>query len=162
MVHIIVGNTGAGKTTYSRKLQEEVNGVVFSIDQWNKTLFFPDKKETDGLDWFLERIDRVELMIMSLVLQLERSRTDSILDLGLSKYEHRKKFRDYALQNGFKTKMHFLDIAKEVRLRRVMSRNKYKGETFEFEVTQENFEFMETWFERPQEDELQDGLIIRE
>jgi hypothetical protein len=28
-----------------------------------------------------------------------------------------------------------------------MQRNKEKGATFEFEVSKENFDFMETWFE---------------
>jgi len=162
MIHLIVGNTGAGKTTYAQQLKEEIGGVVFSIDQWNKTLFFPDKKEPDGLDWFLERIDRVENMIGSLVLQLESSDTDSILDLGLSKYAHRQKFRDFAMEHGFTIKIHFLDVSKEERLKRVMNRNKEKGETFEFEVTRENFDFMETWFERPLDDEIDGGLIVRE
>lgn len=162
MIHLIVGNTGAGKTTYAQRLKEEIGGVVFSIDQWNKTLFFPDKKETDGLDWFLERIDRVENMIGSLVLQLESSDTDSILDLGLSKYAHRQKFRDFAMEHGFTIKIHFLDVTKEERLKRVMNRNKEKGETFEFEVTRENFDFMETWFERLLDEEMDGGLIVRE
>lgn len=162
MIHLIVGNTGAGKTTYSKKLQEETKGIVFSIDQWNNTLFFPDKKDTDGLDWFLERIDRVEQMVMSLVLQLECSNIDAILDLGLSKYVHREKFKGFAKKHGFEIKIHFLDIPREERLKRVMHRNQEKGETFEFVVTQENFDFMETWFERPSEDEMDGGLIVRE
>ena len=42
MIHLIVGNTGSGKTTYSNKLKQETGGLIFSIDQWNKALFFPD------------------------------------------------------------------------------------------------------------------------
>ena len=149
MIHLIVGNTGAGKTTYSSKLKRKSNGIIFSIDKWNKTLFLTDKKPNDGLEWFLERIDRAEEMIMDLVHQLENSKTDSILDLGLSKFEHREKFRKFAKKNGYELKVHFLDISKETRLKRVMKRNDEKGETFEFEVTKENFEFMESWFEKP-------------
>lgn len=36
MIHLIVGNTGAGKTTYSNKLKRKTNGIIFSIDKWNK------------------------------------------------------------------------------------------------------------------------------
>lgn len=160
MIHLIVGNTGAGKTIYANQLRSKTKGVIFSIDQWNKTLFFPDKRETDGLDWFLERIDRVELMIQSLVIQLENSGVDAILDLGLSKFEHREKFRKFAFDNGFKAQLHFLDIPKEERLSRVLQRNNEKGETFEFEVSQENFDFMETWFEKPTADELKGAVIV--
>ena len=141
MIHLIVGNTGSGKTTYSHKLKRNTNGVIFSIDTWNKLLFLPDKKSSDGLDWFLERIDRSEKVMLTLIEQLEDSKTDTILDLGLSKFEHREKFRTFAQTNGFKTKLHFLEIPREIRLKRVMKRNFEKGETFEFEVSNEDFEF---------------------
>lgn len=162
MIHLIVGNTGSGKTTYSNKLKEETKGIIFSIDKWNNTLFLPDKKETDGLEWFLERIERAEKMIINLIGQLENLDIDSILDLGLSKFEHREKFRKLAVNHGFEIKTHYLNISKETRLKRILKRNTDKGATFEFEVTQENFEFMESWFEKPSEIELKNGIVIRE
>ena len=162
MIHLIVGNTGSGKTTYSTELKSKTNGIIFSIDKWNNTLFLADKKSTDGLEWFLERIDRAEKMIINLVEQLENSKTDSILDLGLSKFEHREKFRKFAKSNGYELKTHFLDISKETRLNRVMKRNDEKGATFEFEISNENFNFMESWFEKPNEKEIADGIIITE
>jgi predicted kinase len=160
MIHLIVGNTGAGKTTYSNILKARVNGIIFSIDKWNNTLFLADKKPTDGLEWFLERIERAEKIILNLIEQLEASQVDSILDLGLSKLEHREKFRKFAAENGYQIKYHFLDISKETRWKRVMERNHEQGETFEFEVTLENFEFMESWFEKPSETEMIGGLTV--
>ena len=162
MIHLIVGNTGSGKTTYSNKIKEKTKGIIFSIDKWNNILFLPDKTEKDGLEWFLERIERAESIISSLILQLERTEIDSILDLGLSKFEHREKFRKFARINNIEIKIHFLDISKETRLKRIFERNNDKGETFEFEVTQENFEFMESWFEKPSEIELTNGIVINE
>ena len=55
-----------------------------------------------------------------------------------------------------------MDISKETRLQRVMKRNDEKGATYEFEVTKENFEFMESWFEKPNAKEIVDGIIITE
>jgi len=162
MIHLIVGNTGSGKTTYSNTLKEKTNGIIFSIDKWNNTLFLPDKKPKDGLEWFLERIDRVESIISSLILQLEKTKTDSILDLGLSKFEHREKFRKFAKLNNIELKIHFLDVSKETRLKRIFNRNTEKGDTFEFEVSQENFEFMESWFEKPNNSEMVNGILITE
>ncbi|UZO79954.1 ATP-binding protein [Aquimarina sp. ERC-38] len=162
MIHLIVGNTGSGKTTYALKLKEETKGIIFSIDKWNKTLFLDDKKITDGLEWFLERIERSEEIIMDLIVQLEQSGADAILDLGFSKFEHREKFRKFAKVNGYTFKMHFLDISKETRLQRVLKRNTEKGETFEFEVSKNNFDFMENWFEKPTEKEMKGGMIIGE
>lgn len=160
MIHLIVGNTGSGKTTYSNQLKIKTNGIIFSIDTWNNTLFLPDKKPTDGLNWFLERIDRAENIIEDLVKQLEASKTDSILDLGLSKFEHREKFRRFAKINDFELKLHFLDISKKTRFKRVMKRNENKGDTFEFEVSKDNFDFMEDWFEKPTVHEMMEGILI--
>ncbi len=162
MIHLIVGNTGSGKTTYSMELKRKTNGIIFSIDKWNKTLFLPDKNSEDGLEWFLERIERAEEIIMELVKQLESIETDSILDLGLSKFEHREKFREFAKSNAFEIQIHFLDITKETRMERVIKRNNEKGKTFEFEVSKENFDFMESWFEKPNQKELDGGIIILE
>jgi len=162
MIHLIVGNTGSGKTTYANNLKNEIGGVVFSIDQWNNILFIPDKKEVDGLEWFLERIERSESLIITQIKQLENIGVDAILDLGLSKFEHREKFRYFAKINSYKIKTHFLDISKEIRLTRILQRNVIKDETFEFEVTRENFDFMENWFEKPIVSELKSGIIIRE
>jgi len=99
---------------------------------------------------------------MELVKQLENSKVDSILDLGLSTYEHREKFRKFAKSYGYEIKAHFLDISKETRLERVMKRNHEKGATFEFEVSKENFDFMECWFEKPSKKEIADGIIVEE
>ncbi|CAM4375589.1 AAA family ATPase [Gillisia limnaea] len=162
MIHLIVGNTGSGKTTYSTELKRKTNGIIFSIDKWNKTLFLSDKKSTDGLEWYLERIERAEKMIIDLISQLESSKIDSILDLGLSKFEHREKFRKFASLNGYEFKIHFLDISKETRLNRVTKRNAEKGKTFEFEVSKDDFDFMENWFEKPNEKEMNGGIIIGE
>ena len=160
MIHLIVGNTGAGKTTYAQLLKEQTQGIVFSIDQWNATLFIPDKTELDGLDWFLERIERSETLILSLIEQLEAAHTDTILDLGFSKFKHRQKFRDFASLNGFKTTLHFLDVSKKERLNRVMSRNQEQGKTYAFKVSQADFNFMETWFEPLSSKELEDAVVI--
>ena len=162
MIHLIVGNTGSGKTTYANTLKKKIGGVVFSIDKWNNILFIPDKKNDNGLAWFLERIERSESLIMNLIKQLENIGVDAILDLGLSKFEHREKFRNFANTNLYKIKTHFLDISKETRLSRIFQRNETKGETFEFEVTQENFDFMKNWFEKPTVLELKKGIHIKE
>lgn len=162
MIHLIVGNTGAGKTTYSNELKSKTNGIVFSIDAWNNTLFLADKKPNDGLEWFLERIERAEKMILQIVEQLESSKTDTILDLGLAKSEHREKFRTFARLNGYDLTTHFLDIPKEIRMDRVLKRNTEKGETFEFEVSKDDFDFMENWFEKPTDEEMIGGITITE
>ncbi|WP_452226351.1 AAA family ATPase [Lacinutrix cladophorae] len=134
--------------------------MLFSIDTWNKTLFLKDKKIEDRLDWFLERIERVETLILDLIIQLENANTDVILGLGLSKFKHREKFRKFAKLHGFEIQLHFLDIPKETRLQRVLQRNSEKGDTFQFEVSQADFDFMESWFAKPTAEEMQHGIVV--
>ena len=67
MIHLIVGKTGAGKTTYSNELRMKTDGIIFSIDKWNNELFLPDKESTDGLEWILERINRAESIMIHLI-----------------------------------------------------------------------------------------------
>lgn len=160
MIHLILGNTGAGKTTYAQMLKEQTQGVIFSIDHWNKTLFLPDKKTNDGVDWFLERIARSDAMIQSLVVQLEAAGVWSILDLGFAKRARRMAFYAFAKANNYEYKVHFLDISKSQRRQRVIQRNREKGPTFQFVVGPEDFEFMETWFEVPEASELQNAVHI--
>lgn len=162
MIHLIVGNTGAGKTTYAIELRKKTGGIIFSIDEWNNTLFFKDKTENDKVDWILERIERIEEMIIKLITQLEEVNVDVILDLGLSKKSHRDKFRKFAANNGLKTQLHFLDYSKDLRQERVMKRNTEKGETYMFEVSPADFDFMETWFEPPQNEELLGAIHLKD
>ena len=161
MIHLIVGNTGSGKTTYSKVLKKENKGIIYSIDEWNNALFLPDKQKQDGLHWFLERINRIESIIQKLILQSEESGVDSILDLGLAKFQHRQKFRDFASKHSIEYKIHFLDIPKNLRWQSVQTRNRIKGESYEFTVSEQDFNFMEEWFEVPTKEELKHAIIIR-
>jgi len=161
VIHLIVGNTGAGKTTYANNLQKSKGGIVFSLDTWSKTLFYPDQPDPINFEWIMERIERSESMIFKLVLQLEEQGVDSILDLGLSKISHRKKILDFAHNNGVEAKIHFLDISKGVRRKRIDNRNVEQGETFEFEVSNSDFEFMETWFEPLTPPELKMAVVVK-
>ena len=145
-----------------KPIRAKISSLIKYLNYDSNILFLKDKKPDDGLDWFLERIERSERMIMTLMEQLEDSATDSILDLGLSKFEHREKFRNFALQKGYDCRLHFLDISRGTRLTRINKRNIEKGETYEFEVSQEDFDFMENWFEKPTESELLNGKIIVE
>jgi predicted kinase len=161
MIHLIVGNTGAGKSTYANQLKKENGGIILTIDQWNKVLFLPDKRETDGFEWFMERINRSESLMMDLIIQLESNQTDSILDLGFSTFSHREKFRSFARDYDFDYTLHFLDVSSAVRKQRVKDRNLKKADTFAFEVSDKDFAFMENHFEVPTEKEMEDALHLK-
>ncbi len=161
MLYLIVGNTGAGKTTHALKLKAEKKAILFSIDKWNRELFIPDRTAESDLYWFLERIERSETIMMDLILQLESTGVDSILDLGFSKKGYRDKFINFAAENKLTVELHYVDVSPEQRWQNILKRNSEKGPTYEIEVTRENFEFMEDWFEAPEGDELANAILVK-
>jgi predicted kinase len=155
-----VGSTGAGKTTYSRKLASEISAVVYSIDNWMKAMFGADMPSEpqpswfhENHEWYVERIARCEEMILELVKSRALLSQPSILDLGFSTKEHRKKFIDRLSSEGIAVRIQFLDVDAEERKQRVEKRNQEKGETFMMTVDDSLFDFMENLFEAPSEEE---------
>lgn len=159
-VHLICGATGAGKTTYAKAVADRARGVRFSIDEWMASLFLADRPEQLSLSWAVERAARCEAQMWALAEELLARGTDVVFDVGLSRREHRDRFRLRAAQAGGQAKLHYLDVDAQARRERVRRRNVERTGTFWFEVTDEMFEFMEQRFEAPTDDELYEAMIV--
>ncbi|NJM50309.1 MAG: ATP-binding protein [Sphingomonadales bacterium] len=159
-VILVVGGTGAGKTTYARSLANEIGALRFSIDDWMTTLFWMDSPQPIEFEWTLERIGRCEAMILSMVQQAASRGLASILDLGFTKREHRGSVRHICARHGLSSQIHFVDVDSEVRWARVEQRNREQGETFAMPVDRAMFDFMENMWEAPKEEELSGGKVV--
>lgn len=161
-VILVVGCTGAGKTTYARALADERVAIRFSIDEWMMPLFGPDQPQPIRFDWMMERVNRCEAMIFSIVQQIVARGGTVVLDLGFTKKAHRDKFRTLCGDAGLSAAVHFVDVLRETRWQRVEQRNQDRGETFAMTVDRSMFDFMETLWEPPTPDEwqAQGGLRI--
>lgn len=156
MIALIVGSTGAGKTTYSRDLAKRWPGVVYSIDDWMKSLYWPDMPSEPDMNWFsanhqwyVDRIGRCESVILREAIERARLNQKSILDLGFSTAEHRTRFIRTFNDLGIPVETHYLDLDADLRWKRVQERNSEKGSTFVMHVDRPMFEFMESIFEPP-------------
>jgi predicted kinase len=154
IAHFVYGSTGAGKTTMSLKLSQENSAVVFSIDEWMKTLYWKDAPEDKVLEWALERVERCENQIWSVSKVLLTKKNPVVFDLGFSKKTQRDKFRKLILDAGFSAQIHYLDVDVQVRKKRVRERNKDLEKGLSIHVSDETFDWMENYFETPTEDEL--------
>lgn len=156
MITLVVGLTGSGKTTYAKKLASEQSAVVYSIDNWMKALYWQDmppepdmKWFVDNQKWYTDRIGRCEDLITNIVLSRAEFGHRSILDLGFTAVEHRKKFIDFYKEHGFEVDTHYLKVDTDTRWSRVEKRNNTKGDTFVMNVDRGMFDYMESIFETP-------------
>lgn len=156
MVILIVGSTGAGKTTYAKELATKISAEVFSIDDWMRSLYWQDMPHNPDNQWFIEnsnwytdRIARCEDLILKMALYRARRNEKTILDLGFSTSEHRKRFISAFTDHGVTVEVHFLDVPIETRWARVQKRNHEKGDTFAMYVDREMFDYIESIFELP-------------
>ena len=155
-IHLVCGSTGAGKTTYALSLCPRIGAASFSIDEWMSTLFWMDSPQPLQAEWSLERVDRCLGQIWRVALQVARCGVPCVLDVGLSRAAERKRFFDLANEAGLTVQLHFLDVPAEERWRRVVMRNagREKSRQLDFEITREMFDFVESIWEPPTEDEL--------
>ncbi|MFM5893617.1 MAG: AAA family ATPase [Novosphingobium sp.] len=154
---LVVGCTGAGKTTYALKLADELGGVRFSIDEWMTALFWADSPQPLEFAWTMERIGRCEALIFAQVRQLAARGVPALLDLGFTRREHRDRFRAMAAETGLTCAVHFVDVRADERWYRVNRRNKEQGETYAMQVDRQMFDFMEGMWEPPDQAEWELG-----
>jgi predicted kinase len=159
-VHFICGSTGAGKTTYAIALAQRAKAVRFTIDEWMACLFVPDRPEPPSLEWAFERTARCEAQMWTVADALLARGVDVVFDLGLSRRDHRDRFRARASQTAASIKMHYLDVPEETRRARIFLRNADRSRTCSFVVTDAMFDWMEQWFEPPTDDELYGSMIL--
>ena len=153
-VHIICGLTGAGKSTYAEVLRKDLGGVRFSIDDWNAGLFYVDRSPASDFDWFYDRVQRSCALMRQMAEQVISAGVPVIFDCGFTNLKERQIFYDWAAAQGYTLKLHFLDVAPDVRWQRVQRRNSERGETYIMQVDRGMFDFMQKLWEAPAEDEM--------
>ena len=153
-IHLVCGPTGAGKSTYSEELALSVDGMRFSIDEWMQRLHNADKPNENLFEWFYERVQRNCAQMRDVAERLVVLGVPAIFDCGLTNKLERNIFVDWAEEQGFSVQLHFCDAPTEIRWQRVQKRNAEQAETFQFEVTRDMFDFIESMWEAPSANEM--------
>lgn len=83
-----------------------------------------------------------------------------VLDVGFAEAASRMRFIRLAQEAALPVHLHFLDVPSEERWRRVQARNgdSANSDRLPFEITREMFDFVETLWEPPTEQELSGTL----
>ena len=130
------------------------------------SLFWMDTPQPMDPAWSMARVERCNAQIWRTARGVATRGVPCVLDLGFSNARQRARFFELAAQAGLSARLHFVDVPPEERWRRVQARNDRKGDTYQlsFDVTREMFDFVETLFEPPNDDEMRasDGVHVRE
>ena len=153
-IHLVCGSTGAGKTTFAMRLAEQEGAMRLSIDEWMTALFGADQPKQIQFAWMMERVNRCEVVMWSVAVDGAQRGVGAVIDCGLTRAQHRRKFADLAAEAGLPVVLHWLDVPVEERWRRVERRNAERGETFRLEVTRPMFDFVEGLWEPPSAEEM--------
>ncbi len=143
------GKICCGKTTYARKLAEELGAVVLSIDEVMLALF------PDGAGEMHDAYARrTEQYLLSLSLEILESGTDVILDWGLWTRAQRDRLREFYRANHFPSEIHYLRIGEDEWQRRIRHRNGDRTGSLSYYVDEGLLEKVRLLFEEPAEDEI--------
>lgn len=159
-VILIVGCTGAGKSTYANQLDKNHDHFILKNDDWFKELYHKDIPRESMYEWCLERTERIEAVMLQESLKLINKDLNVVLDIGFFKRKQRNRVLDFYKEHSITAEIHYLDVEREIRWERVQERNQNKSATFSFEVSKENFDFCETLYEPLNNHELESAIII--
>ena len=152
-LHLICGQAGAGKTTYSKQLEAQLNAFRFSKDEWRVLLY--------GRSITLEQWELYEprcyACIEAIAKRLLQRHMGVILDYGFWYRHERARAKQFADDLGVPCIIHFLNVPAEVRRERVRERNRSITDD-SVVIPNEDFEQQISWFEAPHESE---GIPIR-
>jgi predicted kinase len=155
-LHFLVGSTGAGKTTYALRFCERVGAMRFSIDEWMSALFWMDAPQPIEAAWAMERVARCSAQIWATAVHAAKLGIPCVLEMGFASRSTRARYASMAEEEGLAVQLHVLDAPRDERWRRVQHRNAGSdgGGQLAFPVTREMFDFTETFWEPPTEDEM--------
>ena len=145
--YLISGRTGAGKTTISKRLAEELPALRISHDELLVRLY---GSQLSGEEFRLA-CERVNALIFSQIEALSRL-NDSVVLEGFGSRAVRNRARQELRKIGVAFEFIYVDCPREVRWQRVQERNKkLQGEGFF--ISHENFLEMEQLKEEFDQDE---------
>jgi len=163
VLHLVVGPTAAGKTTYARRLAHEIGGVRFSIDEWMASLFWMDAPEPIEAAWAQERVRRCWQRILETALAVALRGASCVIESDLASRAKRLEHIHRARSAGLSVQMHILEAPAEERWERVQRRNEASGvlRQLDFGITKEMFDFTEALWEPPTDQEIAECNGVR-
>lgn len=153
-LHLLIGSTGAGKTTFARRMLRDQSKVIFlSIDAWMAELFWPDAPDPPDIAWALERVRRVRCRMVATAVAAATAGLAVMIEAGWVDANARCGVLDAADLAGLPVIAHLFETDAETRWSRTQNRNSEGGE-LSFPIDRAMFDEVEAQFRAPAPDEL--------
>jgi predicted kinase len=128
--------------------------MFFSIDAWMERLHNKDRPTELRFKWFYDRVQRNCQQMWAVAEQVIPLGVPAIFDCGLTNRFERDIFVNWAQENGFSNRLHYVDVTTDVRWQCVLKRNAEQAETFQFHVRREMFDGINAMWEAPDQEEM--------
>ena len=143
------GKMGAGKSTQSKQLAHDRNGVLISEDEWLESLY---PGQIASFEDYIKFSGRLKPLVKSHVQNILCSGTNVIMDFPANTVSQRKWFKAIVSEIDAPHELIYLNTSDEVCLKQIAQRCIERPEQASFD-TEEVFHHVTSFFEEPSADE---------
>ena len=144
-LYLFSGNIAAGKWTLGRRLAARPTAVLISQDDWMLRLFPEDDAKTIEEEW--GRAARLRAAMGPLVVDILRQGVSVVLDFPANTARLRSWMRSLLDQANVAHELHHLDMPDAICRQRLRQRN--DDPTFPFDVSEEKYDVVTSYFVPP-------------
>ena len=123
-VYLICGKICSGKTTYAKKLCEEHNTILLSVDEIMLSLF----DQCCGPEMHMEYVRRIKGYLFDKSLEILKKGSDVILDWGFWTKEERESAKEFYKSRNINCELHYVEVS---------------DKTWEYQLNKRNNEILE-------------------
>lgn len=143
------GKMGSGKSTYSKKLANELNAVLLSEDEWLSAIY---PEEIKNFDDYIKYSSRLKPLLKGHVRRILHSGVSVVMDFPGNTKKQRSWFKEIFFEDQILHRLIYLQAEDQLCLKRIEQRRQDSPERARFD-TEEVFHQVTRYFQAPTDDE---------
>ena len=143
------GKMGSGKSTYSKKLANELNAVLLSEDEWLSAIY---PEEIKNFDDYIKYSSRLKPLLEGHVRRILHSGVSVVMDFPGNTKKQRSWFKEIFFEDQILHRLIYLQAEDQLCLKRIEQRRQVSPERARFD-TEEVFHQVTRYFQAPTDDE---------